>query len=166
MALNFVVILLTALVPLLTGFIWFNPKVFGTAWMKAAGLTPESGKGSNMALVFGLTYLFGLMLSTILYSVVVHQTHIYSILLDTPGFGQEGSEVMNYIEDFMGKYGDNYRTFKHGALHGTIAGIFLVMPCIAVNALFEMKGFKYIAINSGFWIVNLLIMGGIICQFG
>lgn len=166
MALNFFLVFLTALIPLLTGFIWYNPRTFGNVWMKAAGVTPEQGKKMNMAVVFGLTYFFGLMLSMMLFSIVIHQSHIYSTLLNTEGFGQEGSAVMNYIEEFMGKYGDNYRTFKHGALHGTLAGIFLVTPVIATNALFEMKGFKYIAVNAGFWIVNLMIMGGIICAYG
>lgn len=166
MALNFLVVFLTALVPILTGFLWYNPKTFGNIWMKAAGVTPEEGKKMNMALVFGLTYVFGIMMSMILYSMVIHQTHIYSVLLNTEGFGQEGSAVMNYIEEFMGKYGDNYRTFKHGALHGTLVSIFLITPVIAVNALFEMKGFKYIAVNAGFWILNLMIMGGIICAYG
>lgn len=166
MALNFVVVFLTALVPILTGFLWYNPKTFGNVWMQAAGVTPEQGKKMNMPLVFGLTYVLGIMMTMILHSMVIHQTHIYSVLLNTEGFGQEGSAVMNYIEEFMGKYGDNYRTFKHGALHGTLVGIFLVMPVIAVNALFEMKGFKYIAVNAGFWILNLMIMGGIICAYG
>lgn len=166
MALNFVVVFLTALVPILTGFLWYNPKTFGNIWMQAAGVTPEQGKKMNMPLVFGLTYVLGIMMTMILHSMVIHQTHIYSVLLNTEGFGQEGSAVMNYIEEFMGKYGDNYRTFKHGALHGTLVGIFLVMPVIAVNALFEMKGFKYITVNAGFWILNLMIMGGIICAYG
>lgn len=166
MALNFLVVFLTALTPIITGFLWYNPKTFGNIWMQAAGVTPEQGKKMNMALVFGLTYVFGIMMSMILYSAVIHQMHIYSVLLNTEGFGQEGSAVMNYIEEFMGKYGDNYRTFKHGALHGTLVGIFLVTPVIAVNALFEMKGFKYIAVNAGFWILNLMIMGGIICAYG
>lgn len=166
MALNFLVVFLTALTPILTGFLWYNPKTFGNIWMQAAGVTPEQGKKMNMLLVFGLTYVFGIMMSMILYSMVIHQTHIYSVLLNTEGFGQEGSAVMNYIEEFMGKYGDNYRTFKHGALHGTLVGIFLVTPVMAVNALFEMKGFKYIAVNAGFWILNLMIMGGIICAYG
>ncbi|MDX2069805.1 MAG: DUF1761 domain-containing protein [Haliscomenobacter sp.] len=166
MALNYPLVFLTGLIPLLTGFVWYNPKVFGNIWMKAAGVTPEQGKKMNMLVVFGLTYLFSLMLSMILFSIVIHQTHLYSILLDTPGFGQENSDVMNYIEEFMGKYSGNYRTFKHGALHGTIAGVFIALPLIAINAMFEMKGFKYVAVNAGYWILNLMLMGGIICAFG
>lgn len=166
MAFNYLLIFLTALVPLITGFVWFNPKVLGNAWMSATGVTPEMAKGSNMALIFGFTYFLGLMLTMALHPVVIHQMHIYSIFANMEGFGKEGSEIMDYIADFMAKNGQNFRTFKHGALHGAIAGIFLVMPCIATNALFELKGFKYIAINSGFWILNLMLMGGLVCQFG
>lgn len=49
---------LAALFPLLFGFIWYNPKILGKAWMDSAGLTEEKMKGANMILIFGLTYLF------------------------------------------------------------------------------------------------------------
>ena len=65
----------------------------------------------------------------------------------------------------MDKYGNNFRTFKHGFVHGILAGIFLALPLIAVNALFEKKGVAYIAINAGFWTINLALMGGVICAF-
>jgi hypothetical protein len=65
----------------------------------------------------------------------------------------------------MAKYGNNFRTFKHGALHGFISAFLMVLPVIGTNALFERKGFKYIAINVGFWIINFTIMGGIICAW-
>lgn len=45
---NFLIIAIAAIVPILTGFIWYNPKVFGTAWMNSAGLTEEQLKASNM----------------------------------------------------------------------------------------------------------------------
>ena len=49
---NYLVIAAAALVPTFVGFIWYNPKVFGTIWMKEAGVSPDSGKGMNMALVW------------------------------------------------------------------------------------------------------------------
>ena len=36
---------------------------------------------------------------------------------------------------------------------------------IGINALFERKGFKYIAINAGYWILCLGLMGGVLCAF-
>ena len=66
-------------------------------------------------------------------------------------------------EAFMADYGNAFRTYKHGALHGILAGIFVALPIIGTNALFERKRAKYILINSGYWIVTMGIMGAIIC---
>jgi hypothetical protein len=56
-----------------------------------------------------------------------------------------------------------HRSFGHGALHGAIGAIFFVLPVLGINALFERKGWKYILINVGYWVVTLTIMGAIIC---
>lgn len=165
MEVNFKIIALAALVPLVIGFIWYNPKTLGNMWMKAAGLTEESLKDFNMAKVFILTYVFSFMAGLVLQSMVIHQYGVFSALMNEPGFGEKGSEIMLYIEDFMSKYGNNFRTFGHGALHGTIAGLFLILPVIAVNGLYEKKSFAYIAINTGFWTLSLALMGGIICAY-
>ena len=65
----------------------------------------------------------------------------------------------------MDKYGNNFRSFGHGAIHGIIASVFFVLPVVAINALFERRSWKYIMLHWGFWAVSLLIMGGLICQF-
>jgi Protein of unknown function (DUF1761) len=156
---------LAALIPLIIGFIWYNPKVFGTAWMKASGLDEEKMKGANMIVVFAVTYLFALMLAMMLSMIVIHQNSFYSILANEPGMGQDGSEIMNYIKDFMAKYGHNFRTFKHGMLHGGMSSIFFALPIIGINALFERRGFKYMMLHLGYWFITLMLMGGVICQF-
>lgn len=58
---------------------------------------------------------------------------------------------------------NHFRTFKHGAFHGVFFGLMVILPVICINALFERRGFKYIAVNAGFWIVSLAPMGGVIC---
>lgn len=166
MQMNFIAIAIAALVPLIMGFIWYNPKTLGTIWMKESGVTEETMKGANMALIFGLCYVFSLMISLGLYSMVIHQSHIYSILLGQPGFMEEGSELTNWYNSFMEQHGQNYRTFKHGALHGFIGGLFLAFPLMAINAMFERKSFKYIFLNAGYWAIVMSLMGGIICQWG
>jgi hypothetical protein len=40
------------------GFIWYNPKVMGTAWMNAAGLSQETIKNSNGRYCVGLAIIF------------------------------------------------------------------------------------------------------------
>jgi hypothetical protein len=54
---NWLGIILAAGSTLLVGFLWYNPRVFGNIWMKAAGVDPEAAKNSNMLLVFGITML-------------------------------------------------------------------------------------------------------------
>jgi hypothetical protein len=161
---------IAALVPTIIGFIWYNPKVFGTAWMKAAGLTPESAmKDFNMPLVMGVSLLLSFLLAFSLQFIVIHQGGLFSMLMDgknpNPDMADKSSVLYGHVKYIMDNYGTNFRTFKHGALHGTILGVFTIMPVIATGALFERKGFKYIAINAGYWIVCLAIMGTIICHF-
>lgn len=162
---NWIILFPTALVPVLLGVIWYSQAVFGKAWMNAAGLTPERLKGVKLPVLIIVAYIFGLMVSMALMSMVVHQIHVSSLLMDTPGFNEPGSEVHDLFKGIMEKYGKNFRTFKHGAFHGVIASLFFAMPVIGMSAIFERRGFKYIAIHTGFWIVSLAIMGGILCAY-
>ncbi|HNQ11922.1 MAG TPA: DUF1761 domain-containing protein [Bacteroidia bacterium] len=165
MELNFYISFVAALVPLVLGFIWYNPKVFGTAWMNVCGLTEEKLKGANMPVIFLLSYVLSVMLALAMYSIVIHQLGVFSTLIADESLMTEGSELNLYFADFMSKYGSNFRTFKHGVFHGAIAGIFIVLPIMATNAMFERKGAKYIFINAGYWIVCFMLMGGIICAW-
>ena len=63
---NFYSIIASSFIPLFIGMIWYNPKVFGTIWMKASGVDPEAAQKSSMILVFGLTWIFSLFVAFIL----------------------------------------------------------------------------------------------------
>lgn len=165
MEFNFLIVAIAALIPMILGFIWYNPKVFGTAWMNACGFTTEDLKGGNMAVIFGVSFILSLMLASSLPTMVIHQFGFFQTLMNEPDLAKEGTEIYQYTQDFMNNYGVNFRTFKHGALHGAMAGIFFVLPVLGTNALFERKGVKYIAINVGYWTVCLALMGGVICEF-
>lgn len=162
---NMWILFVTALIPLAVGFVWYNKKVFGTTWLAVSGVDEEKAKKANMLVVFGLSYLFSLFLSSALMGITIHQMGVYSTLANEPGINEPNSEMGMYFKNFMDKYGKNFRTFKHGAFHGFLTGIFLALPILGVNALFENKGFKYIAINVGFWTVCTTLMGGVICAF-
>ncbi len=111
--------------------------------------------------VFGVSFLLSFLLSFSIQFMVVHQYHFGSMLFKT-SFQDPNTELGIIYKTIMDQYGTAYRTFKHGALHGFIGGLFVATPIIATLALFERKSFKYIAINCGFWIVCMLLMGGII----
>lgn len=159
MEFNFLAILVAALSTLVVGFVWYNPKVFGTIWMKGAGLTAEQTEKGNMLKIFGLTFVYSLMLAFIMPVLVIHQMGAFGMI---GGFAGLATAKPSYLA-FMADYGDAFRTFKHGALHGFISGIFLALPIIAINGLFEQKSWKYIAVQAGYWIVIMTIIGSIIC---
>lgn len=48
MEMNFIALFVAAIITLFVGFIWYHPKVFGTIWMKEAGLTEDQLKTGNM----------------------------------------------------------------------------------------------------------------------
>jgi len=162
---NMLIVAAAALVPLVIGFIYYNPNVLGNAWMKLSGMTEEKMKEGNMAVIYGSAYVMSFIAAFMLYMLVVHQTDYHSILINEPGYGEEGSEIMNQIGAFMDAYGNHFRTFKHGALHGGIIGFFIALPVLMTNGLFEGKGFKYGFLNAGYWIITFALMGGILCQW-
>ncbi|TCK67836.1 uncharacterized protein DUF1761 [Winogradskyella wandonensis] len=155
---NPIAIPVAAVAALLIGSIWYNPKIgFGNVWMRASGMTEERMKSGNMAIIFGLALLFSALLATLLMQFTNHQWGAIGMVGGDPTIAKPSFEA------FMADYGTDFRTFKHGALHGTIFGIFGALPIIGTIALFERKSAKYIFVNAGYWIVTLAVMGAILC---
>ena len=165
MELNWPILFIVALVPLIVGSIWYNPKVFGKMWMRTSGVSEDKLSSGKMAVIYGLTYLFSLFIASTLMGMVIHQFGIFGVLEGSPGFGDEGSEVQKYFEDFINRFENNHRNFGHGVMHGGMAAVTFALPLIAINALFERRGWKYIWIHFGYWLISLMLMGGVICHF-
>jgi len=159
---NFWIFFLTALIPLVVGAIWYNPKVMGNSWMKANGFSEKDLEGGNMLAIFGLSYLFGIFISLGLSGIVIHQPSVYQVMM--PDVMEAGSAAEKQFNDLMASFGNRFRDWKHGAIHGIIYTIMLVLPLIAINALFERRGWKYILIHFGYWLITLTIIGAVLCQ--
>lgn len=160
---NFWMFFVTALIPLLIGSIWYNPKVFGNTWMRVNGFNEEDMAGANMAVIFGFSFLFGVFISAAMSTIVIHQAGVLQVMM--PGVAESGSAAQQQFADFMTQYGTAHRSFGHGALHGGFLVVILIFPIIAINALFERRGWKYIWIHTGYWFVSLILIGGVLCQF-
>ena len=165
MEVNFLILALAAFVPLFIGFIWYGPFLFQNTWIKLSGHTKESLKSTNVVLIYILLYLFSFSLSFFLQFIVIHQTGVYSSLLES-GANELTSDRLTYFDDFMAKYGSNYRSFKHGVLHGVLVALFLILPILSTQAMLEKKSIKYLAINAGYWIISIALMGGVVCKWG
>jgi len=162
---NYLLVFATALIPIAVGFVWYHNAVFGKTWFKVAGMSEEKIKSGNMLLILGLSYVLGLMISAAMMSWSIHQLTTQSLFATQEGFSAQTGPYYEYFQNFMNQYGDLHRSFGHGAVHGAFAGIMIALPIVAINALFERRGWKYIAIHAGYWVVTLLLMCGTLCAF-
>ena len=154
---NYISVLVAAASTLVVGAIWYSPMLFSNAWMKETGLTEEQLKKGNMLKIFGLTFIFSILIAMTMQVLTIHQFGALGMV------GGDPTKALPSYTAFMADYGTAFRTFKHGALHGFFSGLFFALPMIAINGLFEHKSWKYIFIHAGYWIVSLTVMGAIVC---
>ncbi len=62
---NLLAVLLGAVAFFAVGMVWYTV-LFGKAWQKASRMSPENTQGANMAMIFGLSFLFELLIATML----------------------------------------------------------------------------------------------------
>ncbi|MFM9984015.1 MAG: DUF1761 domain-containing protein [Flavobacteriales bacterium] len=127
---NWLAVLVSALAMQALGFLVYNPKTFGTIWMKGGKIDPNSTKTGHMALIMGLSFVMTLVLGAYLSTWVHPDEHLSQ--------------------------------FMHGAFHGFMLSIFLIVPVIIMNALYEQKGIGYILVNCGYAMAGLALQGGIL----
>lgn len=169
MQINWLVQLVAALVPMIVGFIWYNPKVFGNAWMKAAGMTDEKVKGGNMPVIFGVSFVMAFLFSLTYKILGDHGTQFAAFFRPVieHGMGIDattpfGSELKGYIDAYVTRY----HSWSHGLAHSLVISIPLLLPVIVTNALFERKSFKYMLVNWGYWAVTMALMFMVVAQWG
>ena len=165
MEINFLLFFATALIPLVVGALWYSDFLFGKLWFRESGLTEEKRSSGNMILIFGLSYLFGIFLSAGMATWSTHQLMTANLFATQPGFAEQTGEYYDFFQNFLAKYGDLHRSFGHGAVHGAVGSIMLALPLIGINALFEKRGWKYIGVHFGYWLVVMVLMCGILNKF-
>jgi hypothetical protein len=131
--------------------------------MKVNGVDPNDPnmKKGHKPVVYIVTFIMSLLFAFFLQAMVIHQFHVYSLFFKQP-VTDPTTPAGALFKQIMDMFGTSYRTFKHGAFHGFLSGLFVITPVLTIQYLFEGKGFKHIAINSGYWILSMLIMGGIL----
>ena len=78
-----------------------------------------------LVIIFLLCYLFSLMIAFLMQTLVIHQTGVFSTLMGEVGFADQTGEAYAYYQDFLAKYGNHFRTFQHGMLHGIFTSLFM-----------------------------------------
>lgn len=120
MPFNFYAVFVSTLVTLVVGFVWYNPKVFGTIWMKETGMTEEK-QDNPVCLRFSIDDFFLFYVGFLMPVLVIHQFGALG-MIGGPEFIETAKP--SYAA-FMADYGTAFRSFKHGALHGCMTGLFL-----------------------------------------
>jgi hypothetical protein len=138
--LNWLAVLAATLVAFVAGAIWFGPKTFFPIWWKLMGkddTSPAAGSGSNMAVVFGSTFL-----------AAFAQATTVAIVIE---LASAGATAVDPIQ---------------GALIGSLLGFGLAAASSLSHRLFAGNGFRVWIIEVGSDIVNLTLMGLVIASFG
>lgn len=132
---NWLAVLVAALVSFLVGFAWYHKNVFGTIWMKEAGISPDAPNSANMSKIFGLTF-------------------VYSVVM--------AANLAMFLQDPPKDCGLDPISAGNGTFYGFLTGFGWVAMAQFITGLFEMKSWKYMAINAGYHVVTLTIMGAIL----
>ena len=134
---NWMAIFVAALMPTLVGFIYYHPKVAGGLWMKANGFDADNMVAPKPVL-YGLSLLFSVMISMF-------------VAANVTGEGQTTAPD-----------GHSFVTFQHGLVHGAAMTILFAMPVLATMGIFERKSLNWVLVNSVYWLITLMAMGGIL----
>lgn len=158
---NFLVIAATSFIPFFVAYLWFHPNVFGgDTWKKLAGLSDDCGDISPAKL--GLSILLNFLVAYGLCAVCIHQLGVFGMV-----GGDFEALSSGTAKAFLDEYGQNHLSFGHGMLHAVFpTALAFVLPVVGYAAIFEHKSMKYLLVNLGFWIISMMLMAGVICQWG
>lgn len=133
--LNFLAIFVASVAGFATGAIWFGPKTFFPVWWRLMGRKPEEAAGgSNMGLIFGLTYL-GQLVMAFAAAVVIN-------------FVIAGTESPNNL--------------VIGLQVGLLLGVFVAAAASLSHRLFAGHGLKVWLLEVGNDIAALVVMSVIV----
>lgn len=138
MELNWLAVVVAALMPMIVGFVYYHPKVMGNAWMNANGFTLESIGNGPKPILYGVALGLSVLLSM-------------WVAVNVTGPGQD-----------VAPDGHSYATFGHGAVHAVVNSLFFLLPVLGTQSIFEKRGWNWVFVNLGYWVATLALMGGIL----
>lgn len=128
---NFLVILVAAIVNMVLGFLWYSPILFGKKWLTAIGKTEDQLKSEKKGM--GKVYLLSFLGALVMAYVLVH--------------------IVSYT---------GAATISGGIQAGFWMWLGFVVTTSLGGLLFEKRPAVLFYINSGYYLVALIIMGAIL----
>ncbi len=86
---NHLAVLVTALLNMVIGFVWYLPAFLGKAWMEASGMTEEKIKNGNPAKTFGLNFIVAYVMA-----------YNLAFLLADPSIGAKEGLLYGFLAGF------------------------------------------------------------------
>ncbi len=133
---NLLAVLVSAIVMMVLGFVWYSPLAFGKMWMGEMGINAktmaEKKKKQNMPMTFGIMFI--------------------------------GTLVMAYVLAHIVSY-TQAKTVLEGAQAGFWVWLGFVAPTMLSAVLFSGKSVKLYIIDTAHVLVGLLVMGAILAAW-
>lgn len=134
---NYWAVLVSAVVFFGIGSLWYGP-LFGKQWMKAMGLSKEAieedNKQNSMAVSFGIMFIGSLLMAY----------------------------ITAHMVDFMMQIYPEMSPLSTGLTSAFWLWLGYTVPYILTAPAFESRPWSYVFINSGYWLVGILLTGGIV----
>lgn len=126
---NYPAVIVSAVAKFALGALWYSPVLFSSQWMELTGVTEEMAAQSNMAVIFGGSFVLYLLQGYVL-AHFVHYT--------------------------------NATNAKGGAQTGFWIWLGFVATLLMQGSLYEHRSMTLWAINGGYELVSLILMGVIL----
>ena len=129
---NYVAVLVTAIISMILGAIWYSPMLFGKMWAKEMGWSEKDmEKKQKEGAMKGYIVMF------------------------------IGALVMQYVLAHFVQY-TNADTFVLGATTGFWVWLGFIVTIMVPNIFWEGKSMRAVSINVLYQLINLLIAGGVL----
>lgn len=132
-AINWLAVLVCVVVSMVSGAIWYHPKVFFMTWWRGIGKGEDEQPGGNMAIIWPLTILASLV-----------QAIFMALFVHALGSLSGGATLIS------------------GATTGLLLWLGFIAPTYLVNKLFAGHGFPIWGIEAGNHLVNFILFGAIL----
>lgn len=136
MNVNYLAILVAAIINMVVGSLWYSPVLFLKSWSKSIGKT-EKDMQKDMKMSMGVTY----------------------------GLAFVGALLMAYVLANIINFGGVTMAYQ-GAAAGFWSWLGFVVPVSLSGVLFEQKPWKWFMITASYYLVVLLINGALLALWG
>lgn len=132
---NYIVVLLAAIVSMVIGFLWYSPMLFAKPWMKEMGLTDKSMKEGQkkMGPLYALSLVGSFVMAYVLYHIATMGAYF---------FGHSGIDI--------------------GLQSAFWSWLGFIMPVQMTEVIFGGKSWKLFLLNTGYQLASVLGMGLVI----